>query len=65
MSVWVAAPFAMLLEQGWKERGMLWLALSGGAILLERMSAEQIPVPHGFYMEDVYTKDKETDDVLR
>jgi hypothetical protein len=60
MSVWVAAPFALLLEQGWKERGLLWLALSGAAILLERVSAERAPVPHGFYMED-----KETDDVLR
>jgi hypothetical protein len=60
MSVWVAAPFAVLLAEGWKERVLLWLALSGAAILLERTSGDRAPVPHGFYMED-----KETDDVLR
>lgn len=37
LSLWVAAPFAWLLASGWREGFMLWLALSGAAILLERM----------------------------
>ena len=36
LSLWIAAPLAWLLGQGWKERGLLWLSLSAGAILLER-----------------------------
>ncbi len=41
LSVWVAAPFAWALGAGWSERVLLWLGLSGGAILLERATAEQ------------------------
>jgi hypothetical protein len=36
LSVWVAAPVAIWIGQRWDERGLLVLALSGGAILLER-----------------------------
>lgn len=36
LSLWIAAPLAWLLAASWVERAMLWLALSGGAILLER-----------------------------
>jgi hypothetical protein len=36
-SVWIAAPFALWLGDGWGERLLLWLALSAGAILLERI----------------------------
>lgn len=36
LSLWVAAPAAVLLAGDWLERGFLWLALSGGACLLER-----------------------------
>lgn len=43
-SLWVAAPFAWLLGATWAERLVLWLALSGGAILLERVSAPR-PAP--------------------
>lgn len=58
LSVWVAAPFALVLGETWGERLVLWLALSAGAILLER-----IPEPEeatARYYED----DEETDDVL-
>lgn len=41
LSLWIAAPLAWLLGHTWLERGLLWLALSGGAILLERISAER------------------------
>jgi hypothetical protein len=41
LSLWMAAPPAWLLGHTWLERGLLWLALSGGAIILERISAER------------------------
>ena len=36
VSVWVALPLALALSGSWKERLLLWPALSGAAILLER-----------------------------
>src|SRR5258708_36660369 len=30
LSVWIAVPFALLLGESWKERGLLVLALSAG-----------------------------------
>ena len=49
LSLWVAAPFAMLAGPTWIERGMLWFALSGGACLLERIHPS---APAAFYVED-------------
>jgi len=43
-SVWIALPIAAALGATWKERVLMWPALSGAAILLERMAAR---VPHG------------------
>ena len=40
-SLWVALPFAVWLGDDWIIRGVAWLALSGGAILLERL----LPAP--------------------
>jgi hypothetical protein len=60
MSVWVSAPFAILLAQSWKERTLLWLAFSGAAILLERISGDRSPAKHGFYIEEM-----ESEHVLR
>ena len=46
LSLWVAAPAGWLLGTTWIERSFLWLALSGGAILLERISnCKQKPPP--------------------
>ncbi len=39
-SVWVAAPFAFFVSGGWTERFVAWWAISGGAALLERATAE-------------------------
>lgn len=36
LSLWIAAPVAFLLARGWLEGILLWLALSGGACLIER-----------------------------
>jgi hypothetical protein len=41
LSVWISAPFAYGLGEGWKERLLLWPAFSAAAILLERWSAER------------------------
>ena len=39
LSLWVAAPFAWFLGTEHGERFQLWLALSAGAILLERLTS--------------------------
>jgi Protein of unknown function (DUF1360) len=36
LSLWIAIPFAWWLGENWKEWVLLWLALSGAAILLEK-----------------------------
>jgi len=38
LSVWMAAPVAVIIGETMKERLLLWPALSGAAILLERMT---------------------------
>jgi hypothetical protein len=43
LSLWVAAAFAVLLGESWKERLLLWPALSAGAIMLEGVSAKRPP----------------------
>lgn len=43
LSVWVAIPFAFWMGHGVKEISILWLALSGGAILLERLTLRVEP----------------------
>ena len=52
LSVWVAAPLALLLGDGLSERILLWPALSAGAILLERITGpgyDDSPAP---FLED-------------
>ena len=60
VSVWVAAPFALLLVHGWKERTLLWPALSAAAILLERLGTERINISPQVYFEET-----ENEHVLR
>ena len=48
LSVWTAAAFACAIADGWSERLLLWPALSGAAILLERATK---PAP-AVYFED-------------
>lgn len=43
LSLWVAVPFAWLLGEAAVERILLWLALSGGAILVERVTEPREP----------------------
>jgi hypothetical protein len=42
LSLWVAVPFSYWLGTTWPKRAVLWLALSGGAILLERITGEGV-----------------------
>lgn len=39
LSVWVAIAFALWIGSDWKEISLLWLAFSGGASLLERLTS--------------------------
>ena len=60
LSLWVAAPFAYGLGNDWKERLLLWPALSGGAILAERLTANRDrsePAPAVYYEEPEENQD--------
>jgi hypothetical protein len=61
-SVWIAAPFAYLFGATWPERLLLWPALSGAAILLERATASAAEPPVALYTED---EEEGEDGVLR
>ncbi|HTS36407.1 MAG TPA: DUF1360 domain-containing protein [Candidatus Solibacter sp.] len=50
LSLWAAAPFAYLVGESIRERFTLWLALSAGAILLERGTSKEVGPPP--YFED-------------
>ena len=56
LSIWIAVPVAVLIGEGWREVGLLWLALSGGAIVLERTTHRCELVP-ARYIEDVEDDD--------
>lgn len=51
LSLWIAAPFAFLLGQTLKEQFLLWLALSAGAIILERIINRELDTPSAPYIE--------------
>lgn len=54
LSLYISAPLAYVLGDGWSERLLLWPAMSAGAIILERLTAsrsEQQP-PVAEYHED-------------
>jgi type VI protein secretion system component VasK len=52
LSLWVSVPFALLLAQGWKERLLMWPALSAGAILLERLTSRDGAAPAAYVEEE-------------
>jgi hypothetical protein len=56
LSLWLAAPLAYIIGPSWKERLMLWPALSGGAILLERIV--EPPSEIASYNEDPIPEEK-------
>lgn len=60
LSLWIAVPVAWLIGEDWKERALLWFALSGGAILLQRATVQSNTVLSATYHEDA-----DDDDMLR
>jgi hypothetical protein len=58
LSLWVAGIVAVSLGRDWAYRALLWPALSGGAILLERARAAEDTTP-------IYHEDTEEEHVLR
>jgi hypothetical protein len=60
LSLWIAAPAALFVSTEPLTWAFSWLALSGGACLLERLGAPADAAPQG--MEQIMKKD---DDVLR
>lgn len=52
LSLWVAAPLALWIAVPWRERLLLWLALSAVAILLERVTAPGSTNAAASYQED-------------
>jgi hypothetical protein len=59
LSLWIAAPTAYLVGTSWMERGLLWPAISGAAILLERL------VPDKMRADESYSEVEEKAYVLR
>lgn len=39
LSLWIAAPIAVLLAEGWRDGVLLWLAISAASCLLQQISA--------------------------
>ena len=60
LSIWIALPLSYWLGESWKQRLLLWPALSAGAILLERLTTRK-PAPPEFH----YTEYEENDELLR
>lgn len=60
LSLWVSAPLALALGDSWKERLLLWPALSAGAILLQRATAQASEPP-----PPIDVQAEETANVLR
>jgi hypothetical protein len=51
LSLWIAAPFALGLAASWRERVLLWPALSGAAILIQRFTDRVAPETPVFFEE--------------
>jgi len=60
LSLWIADIFAYILGAGWRERLLIWPALSGAAILMERTTSREGRAPPA-----IYTENEEEEHVLR
>jgi hypothetical protein len=71
LSLWIAAPVAWVMGSTWLERGLLWLAFSGGAIVVERLSSrDAAPAPppaiwHEEPLDEQQKEEKQPDVMLR
>jgi hypothetical protein len=64
LSLWIAAPFAWFFGERAAERLLLWLALSAGAILLERITGTDKTTPAPYWKEEDW-KEEDPDGMLR
>lgn len=53
LSLWISIPFAWGFGESWRERLLLWPALSAVAIFLERLTAPPAAPPPAPYFEDI------------
>lgn len=44
LSLWIALPLGCWIGATWPDRAMAWMAISGAAILLERMTSSRSPI---------------------
>jgi hypothetical protein len=65
LSLWVAAPFALVLTPRWEERLGAWLALSGAAVLLHKVAGPHVPVAAAAYVEGGPAQQEDADGMLR
>jgi hypothetical protein len=66
LSLWVSLPIAIALAESWKERFILWPALSAVAVLLQRVTARHGADLGSDHLNPIYLEDPEKDDhVLR
>ena len=61
LSLWVAIPFAFAIGHGWGEFIVLWFALSGAAILVERATTASAP----WFKEEPASEMEKHDGLLR
>lgn len=47
LSLWISVPFVFFVGGTWLEKGVLWLALSGGAIFVENLVREPFIIEDG------------------
>ena len=59
LSLWVSLPMALIIGRNAIERVLLWLALSAGAILLERVTSERVSGDNGSQRPARFLEDKE------
>lgn len=52
LSIWIALPAGIWLGDNWKEKGLFWIALSGAACLLEKITGKTQPPKTPEYSED-------------
>ena len=65
LSAWVAFPVALAIGETWKEILLLWPALSGGAILAERVTGGGDRAAPALYFEEPPKEGRSEDVVLR
>jgi hypothetical protein len=61
LSLWTAVPFVFFVGGGWIQEVVIWLALSGGTILLENLTREPFVIEEGAN-DELLRRTSEVDD---